>query len=120
MSDANPLGIQMVCAECGAHQGQACANTGVARAPNEEYLAQDDCEAFSGPIAVIPLAEIPEDVIEKLREEHLQANTVDATAEDLGGEPPEKFDAQEQIDAEVEDALAHPITADDSPGEALG
>jgi hypothetical protein len=79
-------------------------------------------------IAYIALDQISEEEVERLRAEHLEANTVDSTADDLGPPAPgiKPETAEEQSRALMEEALASPIVDPDSddapaaPADALG
>lgn len=80
--------------------------------------------------AYIPLKHLSEEEVERLRQEYVPENTIDATAEDLGPSAPGiKDDADEQSRKVFEEALENPISDDDkaakgdgpvSPADALG
>lgn len=76
---ADPLGIIRQCDRCGAQRGEPCENWGT-------MAFMPDCPGEE--IAYLPLEHVPEEVVEELRAEHLQASTIDATAEELGPPPP--------------------------------
>lgn len=82
---------------------------------NIVMLKVDDRET-----AYIPLDMISETEVERLRAEHLDANTIDSTAEEMGDPPPGIKPMDEQIAAETADALANPLEEQGSPADALG
>lgn len=80
MSD---LGIRIQCPECGQGLGapRPCGRD-IQDGRGDCNRGVEDYEAY------IPLKYVPEETVEVLRSEHLQAATIDATAEELGPPPP--------------------------------